>query len=69
MSQEELEKGVIDLLEERVQPFVQQDGGDIEFVRIDKDTGVVWLKLLGACAGCPKSQVTLNMQVLLNIFN
>lgn len=63
LTHEELEKGIIDLLEERVQPFVQQDGGDVAFERFDHDTGIVWLKMLGACAGCPKSNVTLHTQI------
>ena len=63
LSEAELIKGICDLLEERVQPFVQQDGGDVEFAKYDVTTGIVWLKLLGACSGCPKSSVTLNTQI------
>lgn len=63
LSAAELELGVKELLVERVQPFVQQDGGDVEFVRWDSETGFVWLRLLGSCAGCPKSSITLNTQI------
>lgn len=41
----------------KVRVALQQDGGDIELVEI-KD-GVVKVRLKGACAGCPMSQVTL----------
>merc|ERR1719401_639194 len=54
-----LEAQIVQLLEERVRPFVQQDGGDVEFHRFDHDGGVVHLRMIGACAGCPKSNVTL----------
>ena len=38
---------------------LQQDGGDIELVDVDEDTGVVRVELQGACRGCPYSQLTL----------
>ena len=36
---------------------LQQDGGDIELVAVEN--GVVKVRLKGACAGCPMSQMTL----------
>jgi len=42
----------------KVRPMLQTDGGDVELVDVD-DTGVVKVKLTGACAGCPMSQMTL----------
>ncbi|MDO8603743.1 MAG: NifU family protein [Candidatus Omnitrophota bacterium] len=42
---------------EKIRVFLQQDGGDIEFVEA-KD-GVVKVKLKGACGCCPMSQMTL----------
>lgn len=41
-----------------VRPGIQLDGGDVEFVDIDDD-GIVVVRLLGACVGCPSSSVTL----------
>jgi len=38
---------------------LQQDGGDIELVGVDEETGVVRVELQGACRGCPYSQLTL----------
>lgn len=40
-----------------IRPALQADGGDIEFV--DFVDGVVQVRLQGACAGCPMSQMTL----------
>lgn len=54
-SQIELE--IIDLLETKIRPAVAQDGGDIVFDHF-KD-GVVYVKMQGACAGCPSSTATL----------
>jgi Fe-S cluster biogenesis protein NfuA len=47
------------LLESRIRPAVAQDGGDILFDRFEPDTGIVYVHLQGACAGCPSSTATL----------
>lgn len=52
-----------DLLDTRIRPAVAQDGGDILFSRFEPDTGVVWLHMRGACAGCPSSSATLKSGV------
>ncbi len=43
----------------QIRPSLQADGGDVELVEVDEATGVVKLRLKGACAGCPMSQMTL----------
>ena len=48
-----------DLIETRVRPAVAQDGGDIIFRGFDEASGVVFLHMRGACAGCPSSTMTL----------
>merc|ERR1711871_94234 len=48
-----------ELLETRIRPAVQEDGGDIFYVSFDHGTGVVMLQLAGSCQGCPSSSVTL----------
>ncbi len=45
-----------------VRPSLQADGGDIELVEVKED-GTVMVKLQGACAGCPMSQMTLKQGV------
>ena len=52
-----------ELLDTRIRPAVQDDGGDIVFEKWDEETGVVYLKLQGACSGCPSSSVTLKSGV------
>ena len=46
---------------EQIRPALQADGGDVELVDI-KD-GVVYLRLTGACNGCPMSGMTLKMGI------
>lgn len=60
-SDSSIEADLVALLEQRVQPFVQQDGGDVEFVKMEDD--IVYLRMMGACSGCPKSGITLNIQI------
>ena len=48
---------------DEIRPALQADGGDIELVDVNEETGVVEVKLVGACAGCPLSQLTLQMGV------
>jgi Fe-S cluster biogenesis protein NfuA len=47
---------------ERIKPALQADGGNVELVEVTPD-GVVKVKLTGACAGCPMSQMTLKMGI------
>lgn len=42
---------------DEIRPMLQADGGDVELV--DVVEGVVKVRLQGACAGCPMSQMTL----------
>lgn len=37
---------------EKLRPFIQRDGGDVEFESFDESTGTVYIRMLGACAGC-----------------
>lgn len=48
-----------ELLETRVRPAIQEDGGDIEYKGFNEETGLVQLKLKGSCRGCSSSSVTL----------
>lgn len=50
-----------ELIEERVRPSVMMDGGDIVFDRFEE--GVVFLRMQGACSGCPSSTATLKMGI------
>ncbi|KNE62018.1 hypothetical protein AMAG_07276 [Allomyces macrogynus ATCC 38327] len=48
-----------ELLDTRIRPTIQDDGGDIEYCGFDESTGTVQLKLKGACRTCDSSVVTL----------
>lgn len=48
-----------ELIETRIRPAVQEDGGDIEFVSFDDGSGTVTVRMRGACSACPSSAVTL----------
>jgi Fe-S cluster biogenesis protein NfuA len=48
-----------ELIETRIRPAIQDDGGDIEFKGFDEETGNVFLKLQGACKTCSSSEDTL----------
>jgi Fe-S cluster biogenesis protein NfuA len=54
------EERVKDVIEE-IRPYIQADGGDIEFVNLDGN--VVNVRLMGACRGCPGAIMTLKMGV------
>jgi Fe-S cluster biogenesis protein NfuA len=56
-----LEERVKEVLD-RIRPYLQRDGGDLEFIELTQDN-IVRVKLQGACAGCPMSQVTLSRGV------
>ena len=45
-----------------IRPGLQADGGDVELVNVD-DEGVVLVRLVGACRGCPMSTMTLKMGI------
>ena len=51
------------LLDSRIRPAVAQDGGDILFDAFDEESGVLSLRMRGACAGCPSSSATLKAGV------
>ena len=42
---------------EKIRPYLQRDGGDVEFVEYTEDN-TVKVRLQGHCAGCPMSQMT-----------
>jgi Fe-S cluster biogenesis protein NfuA len=44
---------------ESIRPVIQADGGDVQLLGYDEESGVVQLRLLGACESCPISMMTL----------
>lgn len=46
----------------KVRPYLQNDGGDVELVSVEED-GTVKVRLTGACGGCPMAGQTLKQGV------
>ena len=52
-----MEEKIIEALNQ-IRPFLQRDGGDLEFVELTEDN-IVKVRLQGQCAGCPGAQMTI----------
>jgi len=57
----EIEKKIVQILDQKIRPAVAKDGGDIRFKEF-KD-GIVKVQLQGSCSGCPSSTMTLKQGV------
>jgi len=57
MSLEEEVKEIKEIMDNEIRPHLKADGGDAEVVGVED--GVVTVELLGACSGCPMSQMTI----------
>ena len=57
----DIEKRIIQILEQKIRPAVSKDGGDIKFKEFKN--GVVKVQLQGSCSGCPSSTMTLKQGV------
>ena len=51
------------LLDEKARPHAQADGGDILFEKYDASEKIVYVSMLGACAGCSSSTITLKFMI------
>jgi Fe-S cluster biogenesis protein NfuA len=52
-----LKEKVAEVLD-RIRPLLQRDGGDVQLVEV-QDSGIVKVRLVGACSSCPMSTMTL----------
>ena len=57
----EIEKKIVQILDQKIRPAVARDGGDIKFK--DFNDGIVRVQLQGSCSGCPSSTMTLKQGV------
>jgi len=48
---------------DEIRPYLQGDGGDCELIEFDEGSGLVQLRFVGACGGCPSSTATLKMGI------
>lgn len=63
---DELEK--IEIALQSIRPFLQRDGGDVEFVELTEDN-IVKVRLTGACESCSMSAMTLKAGIEESIKN
>ena len=52
----QIEKEIVKVIN-KIRPYIQRDGGDVEFVRFED--GIVFVRMLGACQGCSSVSDTL----------
>lgn len=57
MSNNEIETKIKEVLE-KIKPFLNNDGGDVNFVKYED--GIVYVKLLGACSNCAMADNTIS---------
>lgn len=55
----EIEQQIEDVLDRWVRPMLAADGGDALLVRFDASDGTAWVRMEGACGGCPSGSITL----------
>lgn len=58
----ELKAKIEAVLDEFVRPGLRADGGDVELVGVDDDR-IAQVRMVGACAGCPSSTITMTMGI------
>ncbi len=61
MNKEEMSKQIEEVLD-LIRPYLQADGGDVEFIEVT-DEGIVKVRLLGACIGCGFADVTMSQAI------
>lgn len=57
-SDSEAVKLIKEIISTRIRPNLQDDGGDVKFIRFDETEGVVYLKMKGTCSSCQHSEST-----------
>jgi Fe-S cluster biogenesis protein NfuA len=62
IKKDNIENKIKEILEQ-IRPSLLMDGGDVHFVNFDKKSGVVKVELMGHCAHCPMSQLTLKQGI------
>ncbi len=57
-----MENKTIEVLE-KIRPYLQRDGGDLEFVSFDEVNGIVYIRMVGACIDCVGIDETLKFGI------
>lgn len=56
-------KAQVETVVNEIRPILQADGGDIQLIDVNEQTGVVKVSLRGRCGSCPHAQLTLQAVV------
>ncbi len=59
----DIEMEIDHVLERWVRPLLAADGGQAVLERFDAEEGVAWVRMEGACGGCPSASLTLNRAI------
>ena len=60
------QKNIVDKIKkvlDKIRPSLQMDGGDVHFIGFDEKSGVLKVELMGHCAHCPMSSITLKQGI------
>ena len=60
MDKKQIEEKIKEILS-KIKPFLNNDGGDVEFIKYED--GIVYVKLLGACIDCPMADNTIKEMI------
>lgn len=60
MTNEQIEIKIKEILD-KIKPFLNNDGGDVEFVKYED--GVLYVRLLGACVDCAMADATIKEMI------
>lgn len=53
-----MKKNILRILDNKVKPMLQADGGDVELVEVDEKKGIVKVRMIGMCSHCPMAEMT-----------
>lgn len=67
IKEQELSEKIEAFIDEEIQPYVNQDGGHIQFLQYSVRSGVVRIQMQGACSTCPSSIMTLKFGIELRL--
>ena len=59
----EVEQHIESVLERHIRPLLAADGGEAVLVRFDAEEGTAWVRMGGACGGCPSGIMTLKRTI------
>ncbi|MFH0854434.1 MAG: NifU family protein [bacterium] len=49
---------ILKILNSKIKPMLQADGGDLELIEVDEKNGIVKVRMTGMCSHCPMAEMT-----------